>query len=112
MKIHIEAITATLLPISRRGEMMLSVECHMDHDQAMNALKALRDAMAPAIWEAMLDELAKEEADDLASFPVPADPNEEAQWERDRAQLVRDHQMRADAEMAPTGTGKWIPAQY
>jgi hypothetical protein len=98
MKIIFEALTTTLLPISRRGEMMLSVECHMDMDQAMNALKAIRDAMAPAIWEAMLDELAKEEADDLASFPVPADPDEEAQWERDRAQLAREEQALAEAE--------------
>ena len=98
MKIIFEAITATHTAISRRGEMMLSLECHMDHDQAMSALKALRDAMAPAIWEAMLDELAKEEADDLASFPIPADPNEEAQWERDRAQLVREEQALAEAE--------------
>jgi hypothetical protein len=98
MKVTFEALTTTDTPISRRGEMMLSLECHMDHDQAMNALKALRDAMAPAIWEAMLDELAKEEADDLASFPVPADPNEEAQWERDRARLVREEQDVCDAE--------------
>jgi hypothetical protein len=70
----------------------------MDHDQAMNALKAIRDAMAPAIWEAMLAELAKEEADDISSFPVPANPNEEAQWERDRAKLVREEQAIDDYE--------------
>jgi hypothetical protein len=98
VKITFEALTATILPISRRGEMMLSVECHMDHDQAMNALKALRDAMAPAIWEAMLDELAKEEADDLASSPVPANPDEEAQWERDRLSLIRQENLIADFE--------------
>jgi hypothetical protein len=92
MKIIFEALTTTLLPISRRGEMMLSVECHMDHDQAMNALKAIRDAMAPAIWEAMLDDLAKEEADDLASFPTPANPNEERFWADERRDMVRDHQ--------------------
>jgi hypothetical protein len=70
----------------------------MDMDQAMNALKALRDAMAPAIWEAMLDEVNKEISDDLASFPIPADPDEEAQWERARAQLVREEQAVCDAE--------------
>jgi hypothetical protein len=92
VKIIFEAITATHTAISRRGEMMLSLECHMDHDQAMSALKALRDAMAPAIWEAMLDELAKEEADDLASFPIPANPNEERFWADERRDMVRDHQ--------------------
>lgn len=100
MKVTFEALTATDNPISRRGEMMLSVECHMDHDMAMNALKAIRDALAPAIWEAMLDELAKEEADDLASFPIPANPDEEAQWERDRAKLVREGNALAGAEFA------------
>jgi hypothetical protein len=98
MKISLEMLTMTPTPISRRSEMMFSVECHMDMDQAANAIRAIRDAMAPAIWEAMLDELAKEDADDLASFPIPADPNEEAQWERDRAQLVREEQDVCDAE--------------
>jgi hypothetical protein len=98
MKIPFEMLAMTAIPANRRGEMMLSVECHMDMDQAANAIRAIRDAMAPAIWEAMLDELAKEDADDLASFPIPADPNEEAQWQRDRAQLVREEQAIDDAE--------------
>jgi hypothetical protein len=105
MKITLEALTATDTPISRRGEMMLSVECHMDHDQAMNALKAIRDAMAPAIWEAMLDELAKEDADDLASFPVPADPDEEAHWKWKRDKLVREAQAIDDEEYEGRLTG-------
>jgi hypothetical protein len=98
MKISLEMLTMTPTPISRRSEMMFSVECHMDMDQAANAIRAIRDAMAPAIWEAMLDEVNKEISDDLASFPIPANPDEEAQWQRDRAQLVREEQALAEAE--------------
>jgi hypothetical protein len=103
MKIIFEALTATDTPISRRGEMMLSVECHMDMDQAMNALKSIRDAMAPAIWEAMLDELAKEDADDLASFPIPANPDEERERENEHRRMVREEQAIDDFEW----TGQW-----
>jgi hypothetical protein len=98
MKVTFEALTTTDTPISRRGEMMLSVECHMDHDQAMNALKALRDAMAPAIWGAMLDEVNKEISDDIASFPVPADPNEERELDNEWRRIRREEQAIDDAE--------------
>lgn len=102
MKIIFESLTATHTPVSRRGEMMLSVECHMDHDQAMNALKALHDAMAPAIWEAVLDEVNKEITDDIASCPVPANPDEEREWEAEHRRLVREGNSLADLEGAET----------
>ncbi|MFA7256022.1 MAG: hypothetical protein WC047_00405 [Kiritimatiellales bacterium] len=96
--IRIEMEEIELKPVSRKGIMQLDAMCRMTESQMYGAVESFKEYITSETWGRWLDEW-KAEADDLASFPVPANPDEEAQWERDRAQLVREGNALADAEV-------------